>query len=239
MVSFDHRDRGTPESTWRGDPRWADLPGIDLDGIASALVIAAHPDDESLGAGGLVAALHGRGVRIEFLLATRGDAAHAADLSSWRCAEFAAAVAQLAPGSSVIELSLPDGRLREHVRELAVRVADAARRADVIIAPWRGDGHGDHTAAGEVAAAVAARAGLPLLEYPVWLWHWAHPWSPETPWRALVCADLDPASIERKRLALAAYASQTTSIDDDAPILHGGMLAHFARDWESFVMTAP
>ncbi len=55
----------------------------------------------------------------------------------------------------------------------------------VLCAPWRGDGHRDHRIAGEVAAEVADRLGLRLLEYPVWLWHWADPGDDAVPWPTL------------------------------------------------------
>ncbi|HET8880002.1 MAG TPA: SAM-dependent methyltransferase, partial [Arthrobacter sp.] len=54
MVSFTHQDAGTPESVWAGSGA-AVLPELPLDdgelaGL-SFIVLAAHPDDESLGAG--------------------------------------------------------------------------------------------------------------------------------------------------------------------------------------------
>ena len=79
MVSFTHQDAGTPESDWAGSGAAA-LPELPLDdgelAALSFIVLAAHPDDESLGAGGLMARLRGLGARVTVLLCTAGEASH-------------------------------------------------------------------------------------------------------------------------------------------------------------------
>ncbi|MCU1420154.1 MAG: hypothetical protein JWR57_1323 [Mycetocola sp.] len=47
-------------------------PGI-LDGVSSVLFVHAHPDDETLASGGLIAELVARGVRVTLLTASRGE----------------------------------------------------------------------------------------------------------------------------------------------------------------------
>jgi len=236
-VSFDHRDAGTAESAWADDPRWGGLEVVDLARVRRVLVVAAHPDDESLGAGGLIARLHDGGARVTVLLATAGEGSHGPGLAPTRSVELAAAIGVLAPGARVVELGLPDGGLGGGIDALAVAVSGEIADVDLVVAPWRGDGHGDHRAAGEVAAAGAARAGIPLLEYPIWLWHWAAPDDDAVPWGGFVRMPLTVDERRRKVRALAAYESQTSTVDGEPPILHRGMLAHFERDWEIFVRT--
>ena len=76
MVSFTHNDAGTSEAAWAGS-RAAGLPDLPLDDAALAgrafIVLAAHPDDESLGAGGLLARLHAVGATVRVLLCTAGE----------------------------------------------------------------------------------------------------------------------------------------------------------------------
>lgn len=61
MVTFDHREPGTDEEVWAMSSP-PSLPLIDLD-VDRVVVIAAHPDDESLGAAGLLTIAAARGSR--------------------------------------------------------------------------------------------------------------------------------------------------------------------------------
>ena len=54
----------------------------------------------------------------------------------------------------------------------------------------------------------------PLARYPVWAWHWAS--TGAWPWSRLRRIDLDPATRDAKRAAIAAYRSQI------APLLNSG-----------------
>lgn len=167
------------------------------------VVLAAHPDDESLGAGGLLARLHGVGADTRVLLCTAGEASHPGSptttpeqLSAVRLREFGDALARVVPAAPWQYLSLPDGRLAGHRDALrtAVRqaVADAAASSGqpagwiILVAPYRHDGHIDHDVLGSVAAEVASTGGYGLLEYPIWYWLWAEPAAPAwQSWRRL------------------------------------------------------
>lgn len=234
MVSFDHRDEGTPEDVWAALERWDSVPPLELVGVRHAVVVAAHPDDESLGAGGLIARLHTEGAQVTVVLATLGEASHSIDMSERRECEFEDAVGALAPGSTLVSLGLPDGGLREHRGELTSAIADIASGTDLVVAPWRGDGHRDHRVAGE-AAAEATRGRVVLLEYPIWLWHWATPDDAGVPWDRFTRLTLEPPDRDAKLAAIVSYESQLEHTPGDEPILHAGMLAHFGRDWETFV----
>ena len=244
-VTFRHDESGTDEATWRGWRRLARLPPLDWDGLDHVVVVAAHPDDETLGAGGLMAEASRRGIAVDVVVATLGEASHPLSstitperLSRWRAREVAGAVGLLAPRAILHLLHLPDGRLEQHVPAVTARVAGLAGAGSLVVAPWVGDGHPDHTAAGLGAARAAADVRARSLEYPVWAWHWSAPGDTRVPWQQMVRHPLTPASRRLKRRALALHRSQTQPLSDqpgDETLLGAGFLDHFHRPHEVFV----
>src|SRR5690606_23272435 len=88
---------------------------------------------------------------------------------------------------------------------------------DLVLAPWEHDGHPDHDAVGRAAlAATAALPGLRLLRYPVWAWHWLPPDASPPPFAA-IRMPLPPATLARKRRAIACFASQLDRGGPGAP----------------------
>ena len=255
MVTFTHDDPGTPEHRWSED--WRSDARLSVEALFDGrmpervIVIAAHPDDETLGAAGLVRRLARAGVATDLVVATNGEASHpnspthtAAQLADLRRTELEQAVELLAPSALTHFLNLPDGGLdAEELTERLRKVVAAGQRPGertLLVAPWRGDGHGDHEAAGTAAAGLAAELNLPLLEYPVWLWHWATPDSPEVPWDRLEILDLAGDEQSLKQSALLMHASQTAPLSDepgDEALLAPEFLDHFARGFETFIPT--
>lgn len=92
-------------------------------------------------------------------------------------------------------------------------------------APWRGDGHPDHEAVGHAAWAACAHTGAALLEYPVWMWHWAVPGDPAVPWDRAHAVPAPAWAVSRKRLAAQRYRSRFEPTGGSAPALPGFVLA--------------
>ena len=67
---------GTAEAAWRAWPALRLLPMADSASWTSAVVVAAHPDDEILGAGGTIALLARAGARLRLVAVTDGEASH-------------------------------------------------------------------------------------------------------------------------------------------------------------------
>lgn len=228
---------GTPEAAWRAWPGMGRLPAVDAAAWASAVVVAAHPDDEVLGAGGTIAALAAHGARLRLVALTDGEASHpheAASIGVRRVAETAAALAALgARQTEVIRLALPDSRLAAYEDHVTARLRQLTAGFEVCLAPWDSDAHPDHEVAGR--AARAARVGEATLWYPVWMWHWARPDNHRIPWHAAVRVPLPRSAAARKRRAISCFASQleyrTPRI---GPVLPAGIVAHFTRDAEVF-----
>ena len=226
MVSFDANQPGTPAATWNADPRLHDRPALELDGVDELLVVAAHPDDETLGAGGLIAECVRRGIRVRVVVVTDGDAG---GLATRRAEELAAAMAVL--GASAMSLGFPDGGTfddRAAITEALTPIVAGLGQNALIAATWRGDGHRDHRVVGEIVAELAS--GRRFIEYPIWLWHWGSPESPDVPWAQFVALPIDGAA---KQAALATYSSQR---EGETPVLRADFLENFDRDHELFVV---
>ena len=211
---------GTAESAWL--PWLAALALPPLPPLHRPLVVAPHPDDEVLGAAGVLTR-----DGAEIVAVTDGDASHPGvpGLAALRVAETVRALAVLGvPAAAVHRLGQPDGAVDEPA--LTRALCDLLAPGRPCLVTWRGDGHPDHEAAGRAAAAACARRGAPLLEYPVWAWHWAGPADPRVPWASALRLDLPPAVHRAKRAALREFRTQIPSI------LPPHVLARFERPYE-------
>ncbi|BCW65516.1 hypothetical protein NicSoilB4_02790 [Arthrobacter sp. NicSoilB4] len=260
MVSFTHHDPGTGEDAWAASGLAA-LPELPLDAGELAgqafIVLAAHPDDESLGAGGLMARLRRLGARVMVLLCTAGEASHpdsptttSEQLAAVRLQEFGGALTHLLPDPDWRFLALPDGNLAAHRAEVldALRhaIADVTAGAGLpadritLVAPYRHDGHTDHDTLGSAAAEAAGAGGHGLLEYPIWYWLWADATDPT--WHTWLRLPLDPAERLAKAAAMAAHASQVRALSGqpgDEVLLPPAFLEHFERPFETFAWQRP
>lgn len=245
---FTHDSPGTPASSWRALADSTEELAVDPP-PTRVVVAAAHPDDESLGAGGLLARLHREGRAVELVLATAGEGSHPRStttpperLAEIRLAEVEDALALLAgPEAALTFLGLPDGGLAAHEEELTLALVELLGdgRDTWLVAPWRGDGHPDHEALGRAASRAASRSGARLLAYPIWFWHRADPDGPVPDLRRL---PLSPLDREAKRDAVATHRTQVAALSDqpgDEVLLGPGLLEHFAGPDELFVVEPP
>ncbi len=226
---------GTAEETWASWPQLGRLPIADYAGWRSAVVVAAHPDDEVLGAGGLISMLAAAGARLRLAAVTDGEASHPgiagpADLAVRRVAETAAALRVLgAEAADVVRLGLPDTGLAAREQDIAAVLPGLTAGYDICLAPWEGDAHADHEAVGRAAR----RAAPQTFFYPVWMWHWAQPGDRRVPWGSALRIPLTPAVAARKQAAIGCYASQLEPRPGGAgPVLTAATVAHFSRGQE-------
>jgi LmbE family N-acetylglucosaminyl deacetylase/SAM-dependent methyltransferase len=252
-AAFHSADAGTSERDWQSWGGLRAVPRLDVNAWAATrdahlVLLAAHPDDETLAAAGLLAIAAEAGARVDVVVATAGEGSHPGSpthspqsLARWRAEEVRQSIHHLAPGARLHRLGLPDGHLREHREELRRALVALLTGSCWVVAPWRGDSHTDHDTAGEVAADVASSHGAELLEYPVWAWHWATPGDERLPWDAALAVPLPAAVRERKSAAMALHRSQVAPLSPapgDEVMLGEHVLAHFRRDVEVFFRTA-
>ena len=108
----------------------ADLPALPLAGVQRLLVIAPHPDDETIGAAGAIQAALAAGAQVKVVVITNGDGQaigplvfdkeilpHSADYvhdGERRQSETTTALKTLGvPANSILFLGYPDGRLKQ------------------------------------------------------------------------------------------------------------------------------
>ncbi len=205
------------------------------------VILAPHPDDETFGCGGLIAAHAAGGAPISIVFLTNGEASHPGhplvppvDLGALRVAEARIATRHLGlPPAALHFLNLPDGRLDQlhsaEQNDAIMRIADLLQslRPDTILAPWRHDGSSEHAAAFDLvrhALHTNSFASPQLLEYPVW-----SAWSPRL--LARLCfaqgrlQHFPVFNPSQKTRAISAYRSQ---IEPVAPWQHPALPVGFA-----------
>ncbi|WP_406816681.1 PIG-L deacetylase family protein [Mycobacterium sp. M23085] len=226
---------GTPAPLWLAAFQERPLPTLDLTECKGLVVVAPHPDDETLGLGAMITQLAASGIRVQVVCVSDGAAAHADAPASERLrmetilryeARRATNVLNVPPP---VSLGLPDGELTDHEDELTetlTKILEVAGPATWCAATWRGDGHPDHEAVGRAASAACARTSATLLEYPIWMWHWATPADAAVPWDRACAAPTPGWATERKRRAAQCYRSQFAArAGGSAPILPGFVLS--------------
>jgi LmbE family N-acetylglucosaminyl deacetylase len=234
---------GTSESEWRSWRLLNELPVLDVGGWPSVVVVAAHPDDEVLGVGGVLAMLAAAGTRMRLVAVTDGEASHpgldqaAADrLAECRAEETSSALRQLGAPAEIVRLRMPDTGLARREGDLRDRLAELVSGFTMCLAPWDGDLHADHEAAGRAAFDACAVNGVGLMSYPIWTWHWSHPRDSRVPWDRAVRVPLPAGVARRKRVAIDCFTSQLRPRGGlRPPVLPPEIIAHFIRDQEVLI----
>jgi LmbE family N-acetylglucosaminyl deacetylase len=233
---------------------WQTLPQGSLDDIigrGTCVILAPHPDDESLGCGGLIATCVASGRLPLVAVLTDGAKSHPNSLEyppdrlrAVRAQEVRTAVECLGlPATRVIFLGEPDTggpRAGPGLDAVVGRLTDLIDReasCTAILAPWRHDPHCDHEAAAVAAAAASHIAGVRNVGYPVWGWTLPA----DTPLPAPVTAGwrLDiSAFLAGKRRAIQAHRTQYGGLITDDPTgfqIPPALLSVFDRPFETFL----
>lgn len=234
---FDTSLPGTPEEAWE-----AALMSVSAwqPQSKSIVVVAPHPDDETLGAGGLLYTCAQNGLDITVVLVTNGEAANTdePDLSARRLDELHAALSHLAPrGCRVMKAGLPDGKVAEHLEALTQLLKTAVGRDATLVGPFEADGHTDHDAAGRACIQVATKLDVPLVRYPIWAWHQqsASAFQGTAASGQLGRFPLRSDARAAKDRAIACYISQIESGPHGA-VVPPHVLQHFRRPYEVFLL---
>ncbi|WAL58219.1 PIG-L deacetylase family protein [Thermocoleostomius sinensis] len=220
----------------------------------SVLVVAPHPDDETLGCGGAIALLRALGCSVRVLVMSDGTLSHPrslkyppAQLRALRESETLEALNTLNVNpTETTFLRLPDGSVptpKSPDAEPVIARCQAYLQTvnpAIVFLPWRFDPHPDHRATWQLMTATLSALNhlVRIIEYPIWDWDIEQrgdffEYKRITAWRL----DIE-AVLATKLKAIAAYRSQTTNLIDDDPDgfqLTSDMLKNFARPWELYL----
>lgn len=224
----------------------------ELAGAGAIMVLAPHPDDESLGCGAAIAAASRKGRRIIITVLTDGAGSHPnsrthppARLAALRERELRRAVYRLTCGKGrVIMLRYPDGNIpnspREQVRIIARLLAIVdEENVSAIWTTWEEDPHCDHQIAASLSKQVVEfHPEITLWRFPIW---------GRFTQATLAAMDrlvrFETAAYWRiKAAAIAAHRSQMTRLIADDPqgfILAREKRRHFQISPEYFIIRQP
>ncbi|MEO6589841.1 MAG: PIG-L deacetylase family protein [Pyrinomonadaceae bacterium] len=198
--------------------------------FGKTLIVAPHPDDESLGCGGAIALLRKFDLEVSILVLSDGTLSHPNSvkfpkekLRDLRENEITQAAQILGVEKSKLtffrypDRNMPDENSANfHPAVKRVEIFLNTENPQTIFVPWRRDPHPDHRAAFQIINA-AKHKNHEILEYPIWLYELAE--SEDSPLETEVESfRLDISSVvEIKQKAILAHKSQTSDlIDDDA-----------------------
>jgi LmbE family N-acetylglucosaminyl deacetylase len=218
-------------------------------------VLSPHPDDESLGAGGLIALARGMRQEVMVLLLTDGSQSHPNSrvyprdrLIATRRDELHAAgrILGLSP-AAIHEIGFTDAAVPDTGPALDAAIDRilallARHEAESLFVTWAFDPHCDHEAAARLALELRLRRpSLKLWWYPVWGWHLPPSHMVPAPLPAGARLAIAPV-LEQKRAAIAAHRSQTTDLIEDDPDgfrLMSDIIAPFLGPFEYFIAVPP
>lgn len=222
--------------------------------LGKTLIVAPHPDDESLGCGGTIALLCKYNCEVSALTMSDGTLSHpnslkfpAEKLRDLRENEMISALGILGvPAEKVSFFRFRDRRVPdESTFDFAAAVEKVSNylsenQPQTILAPWRRDPHPDHRATWQIfnRANEIHNRRFRMLEYPIWLWEMAENEDlPQSENIKIHRLNIESVAAIKQR-AINAHVSQTTDLIDDDPQafrLSKEVLAHFAAPFEIYL----
>lgn len=230
----------------------AHLLSITENFTGATVIISPHPDDESLGCGGTIAALAKADKKVHIIFVSDGSMSHpnsqkyAAPLLMELREKEALAAAEIL---GVPEMQCHFMRLKDSAvptigaagfRNAVGNMGELLKNIQphTIILPWKNDPHRDHKASWQITHASIMQAGLQvqMLHYLIWFWQRGD--ADEELLQSEICKVGIYDFVGVKQAAIEAHVSQVSNlIDDDADgfILSQEVLNHFKDPFELFI----
>jgi LmbE family N-acetylglucosaminyl deacetylase len=229
---IDMRRPGTAVQRWSNalsdQPYWLPPRG-------PLVVVAPHPDEECLGAGGLMYTWARSGQPVAVVSVTDGEAARPRwrGLSDLRQRELKHALRELGGGSILlVRLGLPDGQIDGHLLTLR-HVLRQLGTGGTLIGPFERDGHPDQEQVGRLCCELGAENQMRVARYPIWAWHQLTPATlRHCRWGRFV---LSEAARQAKARAVRCFQSQLQA-RVGAAVLPQHLLRYFEGPEEAFIL---
>lgn len=196
------------------------------------VVLGAHPDDETIGAGRLVAHWARTIGPVTIVSMSAGEAClehlgvRMPQLGEIRRRELAIAGHHLGAQRTLC-CSIPDGKIDVGLSAVRREFDRLVSAAAMVAAPWRFDPHPDHAALGAAAVRGCLQRSTPLLEYPIWSSFWQRPSILQDTGYEVLRVATDQTDDDARERALVGYRSQREPLRADlTPVLPAAMLAH-------------
>ncbi len=243
---------GTERANWQ--QKATVLTEADLVKFGTTVVIAPHPDDESLGCGGIISLLRKSGLAVFVIFVSDGTLSHpnskkypAAKLRQLRETEALNALEILdvpAGNASFMRLkdrSVPnqnDPNFDTTVQQMHEKLESL--HPETILVTWEKDPHPDHRASWQIVnkAASLLQKKPRILQYLIWIWELGKQSDLLINQHSKLYLVKIASVFQQKKNAIAAHVSQVSRLIDDDPkgfILSPEILAHFDYADELFL----
>ncbi len=243
---------GTERQIWQQQAQ--EIDAENLLKFGKTMVIAPHPDDESLGCGGTIALLRKAGLPVCVVFVSDGTLSHpnskkypAEKLRLLRESEALNAL-------KILNVDAADAsfmRIKDRSVPNAAKpgFADAVNRMqqifdhfkpDTILVTWAKDPHPDHQASWQIVNKTIANFNPKprILQYLIWIWELGEQADLVINQYTKLYAVKTASVLQQKKQAIAAHISQVSRLIDDDPegfILSPQILAHFDYADELFI----
>jgi LmbE family N-acetylglucosaminyl deacetylase len=229
---FDSRNLGTPDTYWQAE--LANAPALPIP-KGPVVVVAAHPDDETFAAGGLINSCARAGCEVTVITVTDGEGART-DLAQpgvIRRRELRAALSCLS-GRHIQwhRLGMPDGNVVSHETSLERAIKTWLPADATLVTPFEHDGHPDHESVARVCMMLGQRRNISVLRYPIWAWHHSSPEGQRN--GEFVRFELNAEAQLAKSRAIRCFASQLDA-SESQPVMPQHVLSYFSRPYEAFL----
>lgn len=222
--------------------------------FGTTVIIAPHPDDESLGCGGTIALLRQAGLPVHIIFVSDGTLSHpnskkypAEKLLKLRESEAlnALKILNVAAGDASFmrlkdrSVPIPGEPDFETAVQKLLQILQPLQ-PDTILVTWEKDPHPDHRAAWQMvnAAASGLKKKPRMLQYLIWIWELGKNTDlAVNQFNKLYFIGIKTV-FNLKKQAVAAHISQVSNLIDDDPegfILSPEILAHFDHADELFI----